>query len=142
MLSPQKSARVQKLCTLWTHEPSFSTEEVVFNVDRFPELRLQPGSLAQIVPILHGTSVRDFVHDAPKREHLRPSKRDGNSSSQHHNSSSRRHRSNSSIAVTVDESGSHVNASRDTDEHRAYVFVVNDASPEMKQKYPQLNVSS
>jgi hypothetical protein len=45
------------------------------------------------------------------------------------------------MAITVDESGSFVTASRDTDEQRAYVFVANDALPEMKQKYPQLNVS-
>jgi hypothetical protein len=137
---PEKPKRIQKICTLWTHEPSFSTEEVVFNIDKFPELKLQPGSLAQIVPILQGTSVRDFVHDTPKREHHRSSKRDATSST-HHDSSSRRNGINSSMAVTVDESGSYVTTSRDTDEQRAYVFVANDASPEMKQKYPQLHVS-
>jgi hypothetical protein len=112
----------------------------VFNIDRFPELKLQPGSLAKIVPILQGTSVRDFVHEAPKRDNTKPSKREATSSS-HDEASSRRNLNSPSMAVTVDESGSHVTASRDVDEQRAYVFVVNDASPEMKQKYSQLHVS-
>jgi hypothetical protein len=140
MMSPQKPNRIQKLCTLWTHGPDFSSEELVFNIDRFPELKLKPGSLAKIVPVLHGTSVRDFVHEATKRDNIKPSKRDA-ANSTHDEASSRKNLSSPSMAVTVDETGSYVMASRDTDEHKAYVFVVNDASPEMKQKHPQLHVS-
>jgi hypothetical protein len=129
--------RIQKLCTLWTHEPSFSSEEIVFNADRFTELNLLPGSLAQVIPILQGTSVRDFVRHIPsKRKKVAVFQHDGDSRT---DSTARRNRGGIST-ITLDENGIPVVGGKEIDEQRAYIFVARDASPEMKSKYPNLQV--
>ncbi|KAF2428924.1 hypothetical protein EJ08DRAFT_650710 [Tothia fuscella] len=138
MADADDDRRIQKVCTLWTHQPDFSTDDVVFNADRFAELNLQPGSLAQIIPIISGTSARDFVQENPKRDHPTKSKRDIS----HHNGKLLRiTRGTQSSAITFDENGSYINAGKDTDESRSYCFVARDASAEMKQKNPNLQIS-
>lgn len=132
--------RVQKVCTIWTHEPNsdFSTEDVIFNMDRFAELKLTPNSLAQIIPIPQGTTVKDFVRSGNRDKqkspafYLDPSKKDSSTS-----------RSQREVISTFDENGLPITGGViETDEDRAYVFVAKDASPAMKQKFPHLQVSS
>jgi hypothetical protein len=140
---PDDAVRIQKVCTLWTHDPSFSTEEVVFNADRFPELRLKPGSLAQIIPIYQGTSVRDFqvAQSTSKRGVEQKHGKHNISHHSHDGSQLRNTKAIPSPHVTFDENGSYITTGKDTDESRSYVFVASDASPEMKQKYPNLQVN-
>jgi DEP domain-containing protein 5 len=133
--------RIQKVCTIWTHERSsdFSTEDIVFNMDRFAELKLSPKSLAQIIPIPQGSSVKDFVRSGRRDKekspayYLDPSKKDPSTSKTQRESA----------ISTFDENGLPVTGGViETDEDRAYVFVVKDATPAMKQKFPGLQVST
>lgn len=130
--------RIQKVCTVWTHDADFSTEDVVFNSDRFAELKLSPNSLAQIIPIPQGSTVKDFVRSGKREKEKTPACLTNPSKKQSLNS-----RSQKEVAVsTFDENGLPLTGVIETDEDRAYVFVAKDATPAMKQKYPTLQVSS
>jgi hypothetical protein len=132
--------RIQKVCTIWTHEPGsdFSTEDVVFNLDRFAELKLSPRSLAQIIPIPQGTTVKDFVRSGRRDKEKSPAYYFDPSKKESSTSKSRR----DSTVLTFDENGLPITGGViETDEERAYVFVAKDATPAMKQKFPHLQVS-
>lgn len=130
--------RIQKVCTVWTHDADFSTEDVVFNFDRFAELKLSPKSLAQIIPIPQGSTVKDFVRSGKREKEKTPACL--TSSSKKHSLKSRSQMD--TVVSTFDENGLPLTGVIETDEDRAYVFVAKDATPAMKQKYPTLQVSS
>jgi hypothetical protein len=117
-MAPSSShMRHQKLCTLRTHEPHYSTEDVLFSQDRFPG-SLWTGELAQIIPLRPGVTSRDFVKEADGFE-----PHDGH--------------------VLVDEDGTELGPSNlSTENWRAYTFVVRDAPQETKDKDPNLKVGS
>jgi len=128
--------RVQKVCTIWTHElgSDFSNEDVVFNMDRFAELKLSPNALAQIIPIPQGSTVKDFV---------RFGRRDKEKAPVHKQDTSTSRTQKEPQVSTFDENGYPITGGViETDEERAYVFVARDATPAMKQKYPHLQVSA
>jgi DEP domain-containing protein 5 len=132
---------VQKVCTLWTHDPGFSVEDVVFNLDKFQELGLSPGSLAQIVAVRQGTAVRDFQEvNANGIAGERTKSPFDQKSNQKTASASRRNRSGS-LTTTFDENGVQLAGGKDVEAHRAYVFVTKDASPDLKSRHPGLQVS-
>ena len=111
------SNRFQKLCTLRTHEPHYSTEDVLFNQDRFPS-PIWTGELAQIIPIKPGVTARDFVKSENDFD------------------------SYSGMRMLVDEDGIVLGPSNlATENWRAYTFVVRDASQEVKDKDVNLKVS-
>lgn len=130
--------RIQKVCTIWTHESDFSTEDVVFNLDRFVELNLSPNSIAQIIPIPQGSTVKDFVRSGKRDKERSPACYTDPSK----NDSSNLRKPKEPIVSTFDENGLPVTGVIETDEDRAYVFVAKDATPAMKQKYPTLQVSN
>jgi hypothetical protein len=135
------SKRIQKVCTIWTHEPGsdFSTEDVVFNIDRFVELGLSPNSLAQIIPIPQGSTVKDFVRYGRREKEKSPAYYPNPNKKDYSTSKALKALATS----TFDENGFPITGGViETDEERAYVFVAKDASPAMKQKYPQLQVSA
>ena len=108
--------RFQKLCTLRTHEPHYSSEDVLFNHDRFPG-PVWIGDLAQIIPIKPGVTSRDFV----KPEGVEV---DGYTT-----------------RMLMDEDGILLGPSNLSIENwRAYTFVVRDAPPEIKDKDQNLKV--
>lgn len=133
--------RVQKFCTLWTHDTSYSSEDVVFNLDRFKELGFVDGSLAQIILPRQGTAVRDFQDrkniDVATISADSPSK--SKASNQHDQQILRPRRG--SMTLTFDESGVRVPESRRIDAQWSYMFVVKDASPELKARYAGLQIS-
>jgi hypothetical protein len=113
-LSP--SQRAQRLCTLRTHESHYSSEDVLFNLDRFPGA-IWDGDLAQIIPIKSGITSRDFM------------KPDGAESDVY------------GARMLMDEDGIMVGPSNLTTENwRAYTFVVRDAPQEIKDKDVNLKV--
>lgn len=136
------SPKVQKVCTLWTHETQFSREDVVINLDRFPELSITPGTLVKIVALSQNTAVRDF------QEVPRSSSQDGgrriklettrHASSTGFGSQKNRH---GTFMVTLDENGHRVQGGRDVDAQKTYVFIAKPMSQDLKAKYPNLQVS-
>lgn len=115
------SHRYQKLCTLRTHDPSFSQEEVLFNHDRFTEIPMLAGELAQIVPVKQGVSSRDFSM--------------GGKADEDEQAIYKKH-------ILIESTGVfHQEADIATEPWRAYTFVVKDASKEVKDKDPNLRVS-
>lgn len=138
--SHPQQARVQKVCTLWTHDDNFSRDEIVFNSEKFPEVPTGAGSLLQIVAIQEDNAIRNFhagpksaQHDGAQHKHD-TSSRDG-----HNHGYPRRHRRDSNT-ITLDENGSTIPGGRDVDADKAYVFVPKPLSPDLKSKYPNLQV--
>ena len=136
-----KQARVQKVCTLWTHDDNFSRDEIVFNGEKFPELPTVPGSLLQIVPINSGTAIRDFQSALKSTEidvvQEKPEGARKDTGADSHSKRSRR----GSITITIDENGSAVPGGRDIETEKAYVFVSKVLPPDLKSKHPNLQVS-
>lgn len=128
-----KQARVQRVCTLWTHDDNFSRDEIVFNGEKFPELPTTLGSLLQIVAINSNTAVRDF-QSASKN------KQDGGKKDIGTESQSKRSRRGSNT-ITIDENGSTIPGGRDIDTEKAYVFVSKTLPADLKSKHPNLQVS-
>ncbi|KAF2083584.1 hypothetical protein K490DRAFT_51305 [Saccharata proteae CBS 121410] len=132
---------VQKICTISTHDESFSREDVIYNSDRFPELELGLGKLAKIVAINQSSAVRDF------QDPTRASSQDGSRrirlDTSVKNSPGRRSRKtrSGSVTYTLDENGARVHGGRDVDPQRTYVFAVKQMSADIKAKYPQMQIS-
>jgi hypothetical protein len=136
-----KPTRVQKICTLWTHDDNFSRDDIVFNSDKFPELPTTPGSLLQLVAFNAGTAVRDFsaTSKTPQSDatHSRPDSAAKDSSADSRSRRSRR----ASFTITVDENGSTIPAGRDVDGDRTYIFALKPLPPDLKSKHANLHVS-
>ncbi|KAH7561385.1 hypothetical protein BM1_02489 [Bipolaris maydis] len=139
--SHPQQARVQKVCTLWTHDDNFSRDEIVFNSEKFPEVPTGAGSLLQIVAIQEDNAIRNF-HAGPKsaQHDSAQHKHDASSRDVHNQGHPRRHRRDSNT-ITLDENGSTIPGGRDVDADKAYVFVPKPLSPDLKSKYPNLQVS-
>ncbi|KAF2816176.1 uncharacterized protein BDZ99DRAFT_494049 [Mytilinidion resinicola] len=151
-----KPRRVQKVCTLWTHDENFSKNEVVFNAEKFPELSITQGSLARIIALKQSTAVRDFqsiknassehTRRAETRESavsstdMRHIKGDETSREVATDTQTKRPRRHS-VTLTLDENGSQFPSSREMDLEKSYVFVIKPMSAEQKAKYPNLQVS-
>src|SRR6266702_2904302 len=99
-----RPTRIQKICTLWTHDENFSRDEVVFNIDKFVELPIAYGSLARILA-LKQTAVRDFK-TTPKTSSVDPRQSkvgevQGDPVLETQPKTARRH----SVTITLDENG-------------------------------------
>lgn len=141
-VSNVKQARVQKVCTLWTHDDNFSRDDIVFNGDKFPELPSAPGSLLQIVAINAGTSVRDFqANGSSAHNDITQAKREHAATRFGADSHAKRSR-RGSITITVDENGSIVPGGRDIDTEKAYIFVNKSLPADLKAKHTNLQVIS
>ncbi|KAF2630923.1 hypothetical protein BU25DRAFT_488394 [Macroventuria anomochaeta] len=135
-----KQTKVQKICTLWTHDENFSRDDIVFNSDKFPELPTTPGTLLQIVAINTGTSVRDFSsttkvpsHDAAQVK-AEPLSKDAN------DTQSRKSR-RGSFSRTIDEHGSVVPGGHDVDTEKIYIFALKPLPQDLKSKHANLQIS-
>jgi hypothetical protein len=139
-LMSAKHTRVQKICTLWTHEENFSKDDVVFNGEKFPELSIISGSLIQILILKQATAVRDFqaaAADAPKENsHAKVNDTEKESVSEAHHKRNRK----GSVRVTVDESGPQIYDGRSADANKSYIFVARPMPMELKSKHPNLQV--
>ncbi|KAF2129291.1 hypothetical protein P153DRAFT_396578 [Dothidotthia symphoricarpi CBS 119687] len=140
-VSSVKHTRVQKVCTLWTHDDSFSRDDVVFNGEKFPELSATPGSLLQIVAITPGVAVRDFQTAAKSAQTEAAQARGDNvtrdNGADNYSKKSRR----GSITITIDENGSTIPGGRDIDVEKAYIFAPKPFPADLKAKHGNLQVS-
>jgi len=138
--SSPHSARVQKVCTLWTHDDNFSRDEIIFNGEKFPELPTSAGALLQIVAIHADHTVRDF-HTGSKSQsqdatHFEADALHKDSNIDNHPKRNRR----DSITITIDENGSTIPGGREIDAEKAYVFVPKPLPADLKTKYLNLQV--
>lgn len=134
--------RVQKICTLWTHDDNFSRDDIVFNGEKFAELPTEPGTLLQIVAPHSQTAERDFQTTPAVRNPKLGSpiaKATGTNSSNANPSGGRTRRD--SITITVDENGSTLPGGRNIESEKAYVFAVTKLSPDLKSKHANLQIS-
>lgn len=134
--------KVQKICTLWTHDESLSREDVLFNIDRFQELATGPGNLVKIVALSQNTSIRDFQdlastsQDGSRRIKLDTARKTSSTGGY----TSRKPQSGS-FTLTLDENGHRLHGGREVDPQKTYVFLAKAMGPDIKQKYPNLQVS-
>jgi hypothetical protein len=138
-LSNAQKPRVQRVCTLWTHDDNFSRDEIVFNGDKFPELPTAPGTLLQIVAIESATAVRDFQSTTKAQAHP-PQVKSGEVGRDYGANGLPKRSRRGSITITIDENGSSTPGGRDIDEEKAYVFSVKPLSADLKSKHANLQV--
>lgn len=136
-----KSTRVQKICTLWTHDDNFSRDDVVFNCDKFHELPATPGSLIQVIALKYGTAVRDFqsTSKGPSKDGAQP-KADEPSRDTVQESHSKRSR-RGSVRLTLDENGNPLQEGRELDSEKSYIFVAKPFPADLRSKHSNLQVS-
>ena len=140
-ISNLKQARVQKICTLWTHDDNFSRDELVFNAEKFPELPTAPGSLLRIVAISPGVAARDFQPASKRSQHGAPQSSTGNAGREARSETHSKRNRRGSIVVTIDENGSTIPGGREIDTEKAYIFVSKALPSDLKSKHPNLQVS-
>lgn len=140
-VSNVKQARVQRVCTLWTHDDNFSRDEIVFNPEKFPELPTTTGALLQIVAISSATAIRDFQSAGTGTQNgatqAKPDGVDRDHGVDSHTKRTRR----GSITITIDENGSTIPGGREIDAGKAYIFVSKPLPPDLKTKHVNLQVS-
>jgi SEA/GATOR complex protein SEA1/DEPDC5 len=118
---------IERVCVLWSHDEAFSKEEVVINLDLFPDVRA--GELLAIVALKTESVARDF------QEKAQTSKKDVDTLA----TAMQRERSNSnprSPGLVNDNHSKH-----DVDLGKRYLFIAKDMSKEIKAKQPKLEVS-
>ncbi|KAF9694671.1 hypothetical protein EKO04_007592 [Ascochyta lentis] len=139
-MAGSKQTRVQKICTLWTHDENFSRDDIVFNSDKFPELPATPGSLLQIVAISSSTAVRDFSSSTKVPPHDAAQTRTDPVSKDATDTQSRRSR-RGSFSKTIDENGSVVPGGRDVYTEKIYIFASKPLPQDLKSKHTNLQIS-
>ncbi|TVY94159.1 Vacuolar membrane-associated protein [Lachnellula willkommii] len=117
----------QRKCTLWVHEEAFSKDDVVLDLDLFPDVK--PGELMHVVALKADSGVRDF------QEVAQPSRKDGDSLS----ATMQRQRSNSNSDSPSTASGNY--ARRDSDTGKRYLFIAQEMSKEVKAKQSRFEIS-
>ena len=125
--------RLQKICTLRIHDDAYSKEEVLINKDRFSEIGLDLGSLAEVIPVRQETDLRNYHNVSGERHGIHNKQRlsAGGISSNRRQSTTR----------IFDEKGIETNVGHGADDERSYVFVVRETTHEVKNKYTNLHVS-
>jgi len=118
---------VERICVLWNHDEGFSKEEVVINLDLFPDVKA--GELLAMVALKTESVARDF------QEKAQTSKKDVDTLT----TAMRRERSNSNPRSPGPPNENH--AKHDVDLGKRYLFIAKDMSKEMKTKQPTLEVS-
>jgi hypothetical protein len=114
--------RIERRCNIWVHDDNFSKDEVVLNMDLFPEVEYK--QLMAIVALKTDsqdkaqTSKTNVEFSAPTTQ-------------------SNRGHTNPRSPVYVN--GSDVN--HDVDQGKQYLFIAKDMQKEMKLKHPSLEIS-
>jgi hypothetical protein len=139
-VSNNKTTRVQKVCTLWTHDDNFSRDDIIFNAEKFPEIPTAPGTLLQIVALDSSTSVRDFQSTATGSQASAPQTKDGSVPRDSGANTLPKRPRRGSMTVTIDENGSSFPGGRDIDAEKAYVFAVTALPADLRSKHANLQV--
>jgi DEP domain-containing protein 5 len=118
---------VERVCVLWNHDEAFSKEEVVINLDLFPDVKA--GELLAIVALKTESVARDF------QEKVLVSKKDADTLV----TAVQRERSSSNPRSPGPVNDSH--PKHDADLGKRYLFIAKDMSKEMKSRQPKPEVS-
>ncbi|KAH8808764.1 vacuolar membrane-associated protein-like protein IML1 [Xylogone sp. PMI_703] len=118
---------VERKCILWTHDESFSKEDVIINLDLFPGVK--PGELMAIMALKTDSGVRDFHDKAQTHKHELEAL----------GLSLRRERSNSNSREGSELDG--VKQNYDVDPSKRYLFIAKEMPKDLKNKLPSLEVS-
>ncbi|TVY83793.1 Vacuolar membrane-associated protein iml1 [Lachnellula suecica] len=112
----------ERKCTLWVHEETFSKDDVVLDLDLFPDVK--PGELLGVVALRAESGVHDFQDKVPTP------RKDGD------NLSAGMQRQRSS-----DSTSNGTNIGRDPENGKRYLFTAQAMTKEMKAKHPTLEMS-
>lgn len=118
---------VERVCVLWHHDEGFSKEEVILNLDLFPDVKA--GELLAILSLRTEPVVRDF------QEKAQTFKKDVDNLA----TAMQRDPSNSNSRGAGPSNDN--DAKQDVDLGKRYLFIAKDMSKEMKAKHPKLEVS-
>ncbi|KAI9765893.1 MAG: vacuolar membrane-associated protein iml1 [Geoglossum simile] len=120
---------IQRICTLWVHEDSFSREDVILNFALFPKGSVRAGDLAEIVALKSNSEVRDFQDAVPKNP------RDANAFEGSSIGAGAERRQSPSNTLNLEDT---TNKSLQS---KRYVFIAKDMSSEQKLRQPNLQIS-
>ncbi|KAL3426043.1 vacuolar membrane-associated protein iml-1 [Phlyctema vagabunda] len=118
---------VERRCMLWVHEEVSSKEDVLLNLDLFPDVKA--GELMAIVALKTDSGVRDFQDAA------NPQKAESGGLAV----SFKGERSSSSMGTYPKPNGT--DAKHDVDLGKRYLFIARDMGRDMKAKHPGIEVS-
>jgi len=118
---------IERRCILWVHSEADYKEEVVLNLDLFPDVK--PGELMAIVALKTDSGVRDF------QEKVQVQRKDTDNLG----TAIKRERSNSHPKSPAQINGT--DAMHDVDLGKRYLFIAKDMPKEIKLKQPNLEVS-
>src|ERR1700759_2292710 len=127
--------KVQKLFSLSIHDDNAGNvkDEVIFNPERFPELKVRAGDLVQISAVLENTTSRPVDKKTPANNHDAAAVRSPPTVTRLVGES----KTERGIPVkTYDENGALMSGNKKPDLSRSYVFLVHDLTPEQKSKHP------
>ncbi|KAI9726988.1 MAG: vacuolar membrane-associated protein iml1 [Cirrosporium novae-zelandiae] len=113
---------VQRLCSIWVHDESFSKEDILFNAAALGDGAVRADDLLAVSAVLPTTSVRQFEPLAPSQKRRSLLSNDFG---------------DKSAVITHGEP-----IERGAEEpQKSFLFVARDISPEVKARYPNLQIS-
>lgn len=131
-------------CSLWVHDENLSREDVLLDSAVFPKDAVRPGDLVEVASLRKtpaeeesaaGTGILNTTNGAESRaageDGVTPSVAQVSAVDGQHIG----RRTGPHDASTLQDRGGGV-----SERQRSYVFVVKELSPELKQKYPNLQV--
>ncbi|KUJ07054.1 vacuolar membrane-associated protein-like protein IML1 [Mollisia scopiformis] len=124
--TPSK-VRIERRCTIWVHDEGYSKDEVVLNLDLFPNVK--PGELMAVVALKTDSGVRDF-QDKAQFAKIEPEVL---------GTAMQREDSNSNPRSPGTANPNDVK--HDVDVGNRYLFIAKDMPKEMKTRQPTLEVS-
>lgn len=117
---------VERRCNLWTHDESFSKDEVILNLDLFPDIKA--GELMAIVALKTDSGFRDFPDKSTlNKPDIDSATASGQFGSYIWNQSGHEHRGQS--------------FGHDVGFGKRYLFLAKDMPKDLKLKQPALEVS-
>lgn len=125
---PSAKAVVERRCVLWVHDEAFSKEEVVLNLDLFPDVN--PGDVMAIMALKTDSGVRDF------QEMPQTTKREGEALP---TPMQRERSASNSGSPGPTRHGS--DARHDVEHGNRYLFVAKDMPTDLKAKQATLEIS-
>ena len=118
---------IERRCIIWVHNEGDFKDEVVLNLDLFPDVK--PGELMAIVALTSDSGVRDF------QDRVQAHKKESDSLGTAINPE----RSNSNTTSSNQVNG--LDVLHDVDLGKRYLFLAKDMPIEIKLKQPNLEVS-
>jgi len=128
-MSDDQAQPLERLCTLWVHDDTFSKRPVIFNKALLANQgqNVQQGTLLKIVRVTAGVSVQDFQsgQDEPKTAQSDQISQNDQSNEE----------SGAVVQIPLVQDGSELDGAR-----RYLVFVWEDLESDLLTKHPSLQV--